>query len=471
MRFAKARLLVIVLLAGGGCLLAPPMTQARTAPVAMAPPVNDEAVLLSILAGAGDHGLARPGDAEFAARLAAAPPDAAPALRQALEARLRAYAAALSGRRLDPSRLSRDWAQTPPPRDLAGEFDRARLDGRLAAWFAALPPDDARYRALTAERRRYAGIAGAGGWPMLAPGPSLSPEARDPRVAALRARLAAEGYALAASDDPELFDPDLAAALALFQTRHGLEADSVLGPATLEALNRPAESVLARIDANLERWRWIGTPPADRVEVDIAVPEAILFQAGQATLVQRAIVGAPRTRTPLFLDQIETVVFNPPWNVPAKIAIGELLPKAARDPGYLKRNRISITAGRLVQAPGPGNSLGRIKFDLPNPFGVYLHDTSAPGLFARARRTLSHGCMRMEKPRDLAVLLLGGTWDRAAVDAAIEAGETRRVPLSRPVAVFTAYRTVAVGEDGIAIFRPDVYGWDDDLIAAIGRVK
>lgn len=471
MRFAKVRLLAFMLFAGLGAVVATPMAMARAAPVALSSPINDEAVLLSILAGAGDHGLARPGDVEFAARLATASPDAAPALRQALEMRLRAYAAALSGRRLDPARISRDWAQTPTPRDLAGEFDRARLDGRLATWFAALPPDDVRYRALTAERRRYAGIAGAGGWPTLAPGPSLSPEARDPRVAALRARLAAEGYVLADSAEPEVFDADLATALALFQIRHGLTADSVLGPATLEALNRPAESVLARIDANLERWRWVGTPPADRVEVDIAEPEATLFQAGQATLVQRAIVGAPRTRTPLFSDQIETVVFNPPWNVPAKIAIGELLPKAARDPGYLKRNRISIVGGRLVQAPGPGNSLGRIKFDLPNPFGVYLHDTSSPGLFVRSRRTLSHGCMRMEKPRELAVLLLGGTWDRAAVDAAIDAGETLRVPLPRPIAVFTAYRTVAVGEDGIAVFRPDVYGWDDELIVAINRLN
>jgi len=482
MSLVRASWLAVLILAAAGLASAPTPGRAQEAPaLAVSPlPVDDE-ILLWILSGAGDHGLARPGDADLGARLASPSPEAVLIARQALVSRLLDHAIALSGRRLDPTAISREWSVRPLPRDIAGEFDRARRDGRLAGWFAALAPDDPRYRALTVERRRYQTMVEAGGWSAIDPGKPLSqealdpasppsPEARDPRVAALRDRLEAEGYQLAAVEDRSVFDAGLASALTLFQRRHGLAGDGVLGPATLAALNVPAAARLGQIDANLERWRWTGTPPADRVEVDIAAAGATLFRAGQPVMVMRAIVGAPRTRTPLFSARIEAVVFNPAWHVPAKIAFGEILPKAARDPGYLKRGGFTLSGGRLVQAPGEGNALGLIKFDLPNPFGVYLHDTSSRGLFARERRTLSHGCMRLQKPRELAVALLGGAWDEAAVDAAIAAGVTRRVPLGEPLPVFTTYHSTLPGEDGAVIFAPDVYGWDARLIPILQRL-
>ena len=269
-------------------------------------------------------------------------------------------------------------------------------------------------------------------------------------------------------DPPELYDAALVPVVQDFQKRRGLAADGVVGPATLAAFNVPAEARLAQIDANLERWRWSPRPlPADRLEVDVGAATATLFQAGAPVLEMRIIVGDKGHPTPMFASQLEAVVFNPPWNVPASIAAAEILPRAARDPGYLARNHYVLTGGRLQQRPGPDNALGQVKFDLPSPFGVYLHDTPGRAAFARTVRTLSHGCMRLEKPRELAAILLAGQgWDRAAVDAAISTGTTERIGLARPTPLFVTYRTAFVDQGGLYLL-PDPYGWDAQLERAL----
>jgi len=208
--------------------------------------------------------------------------------------------------------------------------------------------------------------------------------------------------------------------------------------------------------AVMQRWR-----------ESAGAARAALFIDGARALDMRIIVGAPSNKTPMFASRIETVVFNPPWNVPSSIAQGEILPRAARDPGYLARNNFTYRDGRLQQQPGPTNSLGQVKFDMPSPFGVYLHDTPGRAAFARPVRTLSHGCMRLEKPRELATLLLASQdWTREAVDAAILKGETRRFDLAQPVPVFVVYNTSLVDEDGLHLL-PDPYGWDAQLTAAL----
>lgn len=431
---------------------------------------SEVAALAPVLAQAEAQGLGESGDALLRSRLAAADPAVRSAAAAQLQGRVLAYAAAQNGGRVRPASVDRRWAYEPAPFDAAAALEQARAQGRIAAWAAALPPPHPGYRALVAARARYAAYAAAGGWAPLAGDLRLAKGDAGEGVGRLRDRLAAEGFASADVVD-QAFGPSLDAAVRAFQAARGLEVDGVVGPATLQALNVPAAGRLQQIDLSLERWRWLPrTLPARRVEVNVAAAEAGLVDQGAETLRMRIVVGAVGHNTPLFSSTIHSVVFNPPWNVPTSIARNEILPKARRDSGYLARNRYRYVGGQLQQAPGPGNSLGRVKLDFDNPFGVYLHDTPSRAAFGRARRALSHGCMRMEKPRELAALLLAPQgWSAAQVKAAIDAGSTRRVQLSAPTPVFITYQTAWVGPDGRAAFAPDVYGWDTALARALDR--
>jgi len=373
------------------------------------------------------------------------------------------------GQRVRPSQIDPVWAIEPPVRDVVAEFATAHASGGVGQWLAGLRSSHAGYRSLSAERCRYLQLVEAGGWPQVGAGRPLKAGDEDPALLQLRARLIRQGYELTATATPERFDADLSRALMLFQQRNGLSADGILGPATRQTLNLTAKARLAQIEANLERWRWLPRDlPADRIEVDIAAAKATPYAAGTPGLQMRVVVGDPGHRTPMFATQVEAVIFNPPWNVPASIASKELLPKAARDPGYLTRNGFERRDGRLVQRPGPSNALGRLKFDFPSPFGVYLHDTPGQAAFARPVRTLSHGCIRLEKPRELTEILLASEgWTRFQIDGAIEAGTTRRVAVQPKKPLYLVYRTAFIDEEGALNFLPDVYGWDAKLLSAL----
>lgn len=374
------------------------------------------------------------------------------------------------GQRIRPSAVDRMWAVQPPPRNVARELAAAEAGGRLPQWLKSLSPSNRQYRALQAAERRYEVIMRAGGWPSVGGKAKLAEGDRDPQVKVLRERLSAEGYGQATAAQLDLFDPSLKQALILFQARHGLVPDGVLGPAARTALNVSAQARLDQIRANLERWRWLPRNlPADRMMVDIGGQRAALFLGGQPALRMKIVVGDPKHHTPMFVSKLNAVVFNPPWLVPTSIATKEIWPKVRRDPGYLARGDYIVSGGRLIQQPGPKNSLGQLKFDLPSPFGVYLHDTPVKSAFTRPSRALSHGCMRLEKPRELADILLGRQgWTSDMVAEAIAAGSTRRVDLKTTVPLYVSYWTVVADAAGEITFRPDVYGWDRKLIAALG---
>jgi murein L,D-transpeptidase YcbB/YkuD len=215
-----------------------------------------------------------------------------------------------------------------------------------------------------------------------------------------------------------------------------------------------------------------------------------LLDQGRPVLTARAVVGMPSRPTPVFADRITHLVFNPSWTVPQSIARADLLPRIRRDPGYLARAGMRVYSGwtpdaqplhpaavswdrvagrldsyRLVQAPGPGNPLGRVKFMFPNRHNVYLHDTPDTGLFEHARRAYSSGCIRIDRPMQLARALLARSadWDARRIQRAVASGRTVRAPLDRPVPVRIVYRTAWVDPDGTVQLRPDIYGRDGDL--------
>jgi murein L,D-transpeptidase YcbB/YkuD len=398
------------------------------------------------------------------------------------EARLRAavvaYARAQHGLRIPQASFLKEWAIRPAPYAAEADFDAALAGRRTAAWLRALPPSDPRYARLVTSYAHYQDLAARGGWPVLAGAlraGALRAGNTGPAVAALRRRLAIEDPAVVSPAESDsataLYDADLVSAVSRTQIRYGLTPDGVVGRATLAALNIPVERRLAQIRANLERWRWLsGSLPAYRAELNIADQSLFLHDSTQPDLAMRAIVGQPGKRTPMFQDHIRAVVLNPPWNVPADIAAKEIWPKIRKDRGYMAREGFVVRPdGSLQQLPGPKCALGNIKFDLSNPFGVYLHDTPARSLFAGDNRALSHGCMRLEQPNALAKRLLAGDadWPATRIDLAILGGHTERIALAQPVPLYVFYWTVSMTADGQINFRPDLYRWDEQLIGML----
>jgi murein L,D-transpeptidase YcbB/YkuD len=371
------------------------------------------------------------------------------------------------GRLTDASTVDPDWALRPAY-DAAADFAKARAAGTIADWADALPRRDPTYLALIAAWRKYDDLRAAGGWPEIPVGAPLARGSKGKDVVLLRRRLAAEGYG---EDDLDnhVFNPGLVSEVADFQRRHGLKPSGALNADTVQALNVTAGAREATIDANLERARWLPDQlPPDRVEADIAAAEVTLFKDDEPSLTMRAIVGDTKHLTPLFASHISAIEFNPPWHVPTSIAKAELYPKEARSHGYFARHGFSVIDGQLVQHAGPQSSLGRVKFDMPDPFSVYLHDTPGRSLFAVDSRGRSHGCVRLEKPKDLALALLSGQgWTAERIDTTIAKGATQWVRPAKTMPVYLVYRTAVADGDDPVIFRPDLYGWDMKLNAAL----
>lgn len=388
------------------------------------------------------------------------------------------YAADLTGR-FDPKAAGPFWLTRPPPRDLAAWLEQSLRSGRIVAAFAALSPPHASYGALKAALVRYREIARKGGWAALPLRLALRRGSRGPQVAALRMRLAVEGdlSSAPASGLTDTYDASLAEGVKRFEQRHGLAADGVLDAVTVAALNVPVEERIRQIELNLERWRWL---PADlgRRYVMVNVPSFQLtaHEDGRPGVAMRVVTGKPDSPTPIFGSDMTTVVFSPYWNVPPTIAEDEIIPAVLRDPAYLVRNNLELVRGTQVvgpaalrrgdvqirQRPGTGNSLGLVKLVFPNPFGVYLHGTPARGLFARPIRAFSHGCVRVEKPFDLARWVLAGMpqWTPSAIQAAMRSGRESQLALREPIPVYITYQTVQASLEGAVFFWPDVYGHD-----------
>ncbi|UUL82861.1 L,D-transpeptidase family protein [Sphingomonas qomolangmaensis] len=402
--------------------------------------------------------------------------DAAVSIPQANDALVRAaldHAHAVHAGRLDTADFQEDWALRPAAYDPRPAFAKAVAEDRIAQWFAALPPPWAGYDGLRAGLTRYRGIVTAGGWQAIPAGADLSMGSKGARVAALRKRLAIEDPEVVATGDS--FDATLKAAVQRAQRRYGLNPTGTVSTQTMGALNVPARDRVRQIMANMERWRWLPHElPKNRIQVNIAAAVLTVFEGDSPVMSMKAVTGKPGGgETPMLQSTIHSVVLNPPWNVPSSIANRELFPKGD---GYLKANNFRIIGEgpnrRLQQASGDTSALGRFKFDFDNPFAVYLHDTPAQAGFSRFDRLASHGCIRLEKPAELAKLLLRDVpeWSEAAIDEQVTTTtKTVRARLNTPVQVYLLYWTAFASANGQMSFRADPYKWDAVLADKIER--
>ncbi|HLI66107.1 MAG TPA: L,D-transpeptidase family protein [Caulobacteraceae bacterium] len=378
------------------------------------------------------------------------------------------YAQAVHSGRLQPGDFLHLWGLHPPAYDAKSDFVQAVGQDRVQAWLDGLPPPYTGYDTLRKGLATYRAIAQRGGWPTLTAA-DLKGGMNDPRVAQLRARLAIEDNQVADNGSPA-FDAGLTQAVQRAQKRYGLEASGAADKATIAALNVPVQQRIAQIIDNMERWRWLPqTLPSDRIQVNIAAAVLTVFHNDTPTLAMRAVTGRPGDETPMLSSVISSVVFNPPWNVPADIAQKELWPKEHAHPGYLAAHAFVIIhtadGDRLQQKAGDMSALGHVKFDFPNIYSVYLHDTPTHGTFAHNARMVSHGCVRLEKPLVLANAVMEGDpkWTPEHINDTIASGDTVRAPLPRPISVFLFYWTAFATDDGVVSFRADPYGWDQAL--------
>lgn len=406
-----------------------------------------------------------------------------------------------------PSELDPDLFVANPAIDRRAALEAAATTSDLRAIAAAHTPANPVYRNLRESLAAYRRVQENGGWSPVPGGPKLAraetAEAHGPevaaRVVALRARLAATLDLLEPGAPAGTFDEGLHRAVIVFQKRHGLDPDGVVGPATLAALNVPVEARIVQIALNMERWRWMPDELGARhVLVNIAAFSLQAVENGSIRKEMRVVAGKQYRRTPIFSDSIKYLEINPFWHVPPKIAVDDILPKIIADPAYLETSGYTVLDGwganaqpvpassidwtsartgrfpyKLRQNPGPQNALGSIKFMFPNKHDVYLHDSPARELFGRSLRAFSSGCIRVERPVDLAEFVLAGQPEgtRASIEAAIAGKSTKIVRLTTPVPVHLTYFTAWTSEDGTVQFRNDVYERDSALAAALKELR
>jgi murein L,D-transpeptidase YcbB/YkuD len=453
------------------------------------------AALASTFGDAGSHGLdpAAYHVAGIERRRGTGDPVVAAELDILLTDALMRYAVDVHVGRAAPARRGPEVDVEPRRLDPLVAVAEAAAAPDLRAWLEALPPQHPEYARLRALLARYRALAAAGGWPVLPEGPKLEVGAVGPVVTTLRRRLVATGDLPAAAARGNRFDAAVRRGVQAFQRRHGLVPDGVVGAATRAALDVDVDTRIDQIVANLERWRWLPDDLGARyVVVDIPAFTAALVEGGRPVLAMPVVVGRPDRMTPILAAQITRLTFNPSWTVPTTIADHDMLGRIRRDASYFASEGIRVYSGppgerheidpatvdwrrsrleglKLRQPPGPKNPLGRVRFDMPNINGVYLHDSPARGLFRRPVRAFSSGCVRLGDALELAWRLLDDLpeWTPERRAALLGSWQTRTVTLRTPVPVYLLYRTVWVDEEGVAHFRDDLYGHDRRLLQAL----
>ena len=376
-----------------------------------------------------------------------------------------------------------------------GKFIDSTLQNRsIIESLQNLAPRHREYNNLKKALVQYRRIKEKGGWErFITVLQKLEKGMRHPDVALLRNRLAiTQGYVEYQTEEEDLFDLALHEQVMFFQLRNGLEADGVVGKATIGMMNITVEERIALIEANLERWRWVSRDPGERyIRVNIAGFELQAIENDSVVFSTEAIVGQTKRKTPVLSSIMTYMVLNPDWTVPPTILREDIIPSVIKNLDYLTEKNLKIlrpdgtevdpstidwntmvTSGfpyRINQEPGPGNALGKVKFMFPNQYSVYIHDTPGRNLFGRTERSLSSGCIRINNPLSLVEWLMkdNPSWTPAEIKNVVDKGKVRSVYLANPVPVYILYFTAWAGDDGVPYFRKDIYDLDQPLLIAL----
>ena len=358
-----------------------------------------------------------------------------------------------------------------------------------------LHPKDPLYVDLQKVLRQYRELSKADTLPVIYSKLKLTPGESHEQIPLIRNKLRiTTDYSGNTKDTLRVYDEPLVEAVKQFQVRHGLSPDGIISSKTISVLNIPLKEKTERIALNLERLRWLPHIQGKKDEIVINVPEYMLrvYQNQHEKMKMRVILGAEYTPTPVFHDTLKYIVFSPTWMVPKSIFEKEFLPKLRDNPGYFPPERfrffkdekeidpymepwsdddLNLTRYRVVENPGDENSLGKVKFIMPNDFSIYLHDTPAGQLFEKQERALSHGCVRVERPADLAQYLLSDQpgWNKKKIEDAMNAEEPVKVDIAKPYPVYIVYRTVWVDDKDLVNFREDIYGHDKRQLTYLKR--
>ncbi|MEJ2691120.1 MAG: L,D-transpeptidase family protein, partial [Deltaproteobacteria bacterium] len=389
------------------------------------------------------------------------------------------------------------FAQIHPDVTTAAPAEASNNSSLKEEIYTAFRPREDSLSLLALQLNRYRVISAYGGWPEIPDGVLLGKGIVRKAVAILRQRLALESYLSRDRMDREKFDEEVVQAVSSFQQQHGLKPDGVVGPMTLKELNVSATERADQILVNMERIRrFSGSPEDSYILVNIPDFKLSVIENGRPVITMKVVVGKPYWDTAVFSAKMTYLIINPYWDVPPSIVSREILSHVKKDPDYLIKKDFMIFKGwnekteivdpaainwqkvsvknipyRFRQLPGPSNPLGRLKFMFPNKFNIYLHDTPARGLFDRGMRAFSHGCIRIEKPLELARYLLRAYRPSLQfdLDKALATGREQTVNLTRPIDVHIIYLTAWPDDEGRTQFRRDIYDRDAKLLEELKR--
>jgi murein L,D-transpeptidase YcbB/YkuD len=394
--------------------------------------------------------------------------------------------------RVRPVSLNPQWnvdaREDAPPLDK--EAERIAAAGSVGEAIDAAKPNHFIYRGLVGALAQLREISARGGWATVPRGKPIKPGMTDPRITAIRAR-AASGE-MGAPSKSTTYDAGLRKAVELFQSRHRLDPNGVIDKDVIDAMNVTSEERAGQVRVNLERVRWVlGGLGDEFLLVNLPAFKAYLIRGGKNVWEGRTQIGEEAKQTPSFRATMKTIVFNPDWTVPPMILSEEVLEGMKRDESYLTRKGLvvldkdnqevdpgSVDWGSassedfpytVRQPPGTDNALGRVKFLFPNKYSIYLHDTPRRTQFEAEKRTFSHGCIRLERPLELANLLLSGqdSWSSGKIDEVLAAGVTENVELEHSLPVLIVYWTVTVGASGEIRYTRDIYDLDQAVLNAL----
>ena len=398
--------------------------------------------------------------------------------------------------RVNPQTIDSEWFANRREADLAEILQNAIVKNDIQNSLMSLLPPQIGYMRLRDALTSCRLLSNKGGWQPIPEGATLKKGDLDERVIVLRNRLrVTEDIKVDKSVDSDIFDDEVENAVKQFQKRHGLDVDGAIGQTTLLALNKSVEERIGQIEVNLERWRWLPQDLGQRyIIVNIANFELDVVEDNKEVLTMYTIVGKTYRRTPVFSGKMTYLVLSPYWHVPPGIATKDILPAVRKDINYLAKKNIKVFSGwgestqsidpttidwstvkaknlsyRFRQEPGPDNALGDVKFMFPNQFNVYIHDTPTKELFQKTERGFSSGCIRIQKPIELAEYVLRDdpNWTREKINSTINKRVEQTVRFQEPIPVHILYWTAWVNEAGQLNFRNDIYERDKPLLEAL----